>query len=132
MLAYLVGDPGQVVRGFVNSVGSFDQAYHIPYPHWVDTRAVATAAGNPRWDNTLHDPDQIRRAAERPGPQLYLLHPDDLPNLTLLRLLHPEGQEVRHVARLTGRPFLVYFVPAPPGTLTNREATTPDSRTRRQ
>jgi len=106
---------GQVVRGFAESVGSYEQAYHIPWPHWVDTRNIGTAAGRPRWNNALLTPEAIRAAAAGPTPQLYLLHPSDQASLELLRTLRPEGHAELHRSRTPGKDFVVYFVPAPPG-----------------
>jgi hypothetical protein len=72
------------------------------------------AGGATRWENALLSEAAILNAAAQPGPQLYLLHPDDAANLALLRTLRPEGQTYRHVGADGRRPFLVYLVPGPP------------------
>src|SRR5205085_1155653 len=100
---------------FAESVGSYTQAYHVPYPHWVDTRSIGTAAGKVRWNNALMNPDAVRAAAAGPTPQLYLLHPDDQTDLAILRGMHPEGHAELHRSAIPGQDFMVYFVPAPPG-----------------
>ena len=106
---------GPVVRGFSESIGSYEQAYHVPYPHWVDTRNVGVAAGNPHWLNALNTDDKLREAAQGPTPQLYLVHPSDAVHLQMLRELRPEGHVQLHRSEIEGRDFIVYFVPPPPG-----------------
>jgi len=106
---------GQVVRGFAESVGSYNQAYHVPYPHWLDTRNIGTAAGKVRWNNALLNPDAVRAAAAGPTPQLYILHPDDQTDLAILRGMRPEGHAELHRSATPGHDFMVFFVPAPPG-----------------
>lgn len=123
--------PAEVLRGFVTSIGDFDHAWHISFPYWIDTRSIATEAGKPYWNNSISGPDAIRRAAAQPGPQLYLLHPDDQQSLALLRELHPEGETIRYVAKVSGRPFLAYLVPAPPGTVADHSVSVPPPGTAR-
>jgi hypothetical protein len=105
------GEIGAVVRGFAQSVGDYKQAYHVPWPHWVDTRNIGFAAGSPRWNNALLTPDAIEGAARGPTPQLYILHPNDLANLERLRALRPEGFSVARPSAVPGHDFVVYFVP---------------------
>jgi 4-amino-4-deoxy-L-arabinose transferase-like glycosyltransferase len=106
---------GEVLRGYAQSVGDYANAYHIAYSHWVDTRNIGTAAGRPRWNNALLNPDMIRTAASAPGPQLYILSPNDQASLAILRQLHPEGHSEIRQSRTPGHNFSVYLVPPPPG-----------------
>ena len=46
---------GLVLHDFIESGGEWTNAFHIPYPHWVDTRNIGINAGNIRWANTLSD-----------------------------------------------------------------------------
>ncbi|MBR6090386.1 MAG: glycosyltransferase family 39 protein, partial [Anaerolineaceae bacterium] len=41
---------GTVIKGFAESIGEYENAYVIPYPHWVDTRLVGINAGDPGKD----------------------------------------------------------------------------------
>jgi len=106
---------GEVLRGYAQSIGNYGNAYHIAYVHWVDTRNIGTAAGQPRWNNALLSPDAILAAASRPGPQLYLVSPNDQASLAILRQLHPEGHYEIRQSRTPGHNFGVYLVPPPPG-----------------
>ena len=36
---------GQVIEGFADSIGSYETAYVIPYPHWVDTGTISSRCG---------------------------------------------------------------------------------------
>jgi hypothetical protein len=105
---------GAVLRGFAQSVGSYAQAYHVPWAHWVDTRSVGAQGGNPRWLNTIHNPADLARAAAGPTPQLYFVHPDDKETYARLRELRPDGFTQLQRAAAPNREFIVYFVPSPP------------------
>jgi 4-amino-4-deoxy-L-arabinose transferase-like glycosyltransferase len=106
---------GAVMRGYAQSIGDYRNAYHIAYPHWVDTRNIGTAAGQPRWNNALLSPDATRAVAAGPGPQLYIINPNDQASLAILRQLHPEGHYELRPSRAPGHDFGVYLVPPPPG-----------------
>jgi hypothetical protein len=105
-----VTEAGEVIGGFIHSVGSFEHAYVVAYPYWMDTRLVATIAGHPGEDVVLW-PEQLAQLAPVEAPQLFLLHPEDEADLDLLRGLFPGGVLSRFVSQVEGKDFLIYSVP---------------------
>lgn len=112
MSAWNSTEMGQVVRGFADSVGDMDHAYHVAYPYWVDTRNIAINAGDITWRNAILDIEQVRAHVNDPAPKLYLLHVDDQKSLAFLRSLFPEGRVTRYQSATPTKDFLVFFVPA--------------------
>lgn len=108
--AWNTSEIGQVIRSFAGSVGSFDSAYVVPYPHWVDTRLVGINAGVPLRDYALW-PDQLSLTLNEPRAKLFIVHPEDDPTVELLWDLYPQGILNRYDARIDGKDFLVFFVP---------------------
>ena len=41
---------GEFVHDFAHTIGSYPNAYVVPYPYWVDTRLVGMYAGDPERD----------------------------------------------------------------------------------
>jgi hypothetical protein len=101
---------GKVIRDFGGLYGSTDTAYVVPYPYWVDTRLVGMNAGVPTRDFAI-PPDQISLTLNDPRPKLFLVNPDDLENLALLRQLFPQGAVSTYVSKI-GKNFEIYLVPA--------------------
>ncbi len=108
-------DAGRVVRGFAESIGTFDTAHVIPYPHWMDTRLVGIVAGKPTRDYALWREDLDAVAGET-RPQLFLLKPEDEASLARLRELFAEGRLFRYDSPIEGKDFLMYFVPGEQGS----------------
>ena len=106
-----VSEAGGVVRGFVDSVGRFENAYIVAYPHWMDSRLVADIAGWPGADMAIWA-DLLAQLPVTDDAHLFLLHPDDEANLNTLRGLFPSGVLSRYTSRVEGRDFFIYFVPA--------------------
>jgi hypothetical protein len=105
---------GAFVRGFAQSVGSYDDVYVVAYPHWMDSRLVAAIAGRPGDDFGIW-PDQLPEIEDPGPPQLYLLHPDAQPEIDYLLQRFPNGTLQRVRSELEGRDFLAFFVPAGAG-----------------
>jgi hypothetical protein len=101
---------GKVIRDFGGLYGSTDTAYVVPHPYWVDTRLVGMNAGVPTRDFAI-PPDQISLTLNDPRPKLFLVNPDDLENLALLRQLFPQGAVSTYVSKI-GKNFEIYLVPA--------------------
>jgi 4-amino-4-deoxy-L-arabinose transferase-like glycosyltransferase len=51
--AWNTSEVGTVIRDFAGSQGSYDTAYVVPYPYWMDTRLVGINAGDPLKDFAL-------------------------------------------------------------------------------
>ncbi|MBI4772355.1 MAG: glycosyltransferase family 39 protein, partial [Chloroflexi bacterium] len=117
---------GQVIYDFSRTIGSYETAYMIAFPYWVDTRAVGMYAGKFGWDNTYPPGgyDQLSVPVTDPRNKLFILHPDDRRALGILRQLYPTGTLSQyHSARPNpSHQFLLYFVP---GTQNLDESTLP-------
>jgi hypothetical protein len=103
--AWNASELGGVVRGAVAIGVPLERARVVPHPHWVDTRLVGAEAGHPKSDLAI-DPQAVRNAAGRAGPQLYLLHPDDHRTLRTLKERLPSAAVIRFESRTGNRPFL--------------------------
>ena len=104
-------DIGRVIRGFVDTIGTEDTAYIVPYPYWVDTRLVGINAGFPTKDYALSsqafsDTVLINR------PRLFILNPQDQADLVLLQNLYPKGILYTYKDELPGKDFYMLMVPA--------------------
>ncbi|MFQ5593799.1 MAG: ArnT family glycosyltransferase [Anaerolineae bacterium] len=111
MSAWNSTEMGEVVRGFADSIGDMTHAYHVAYPHWVDTRNIGINAGDITWNNAILDIEQVRGHANEPAPKLYLLHVDDQKSLSVLQSLFPGGRVTRYQSATPTKDFLVFFVP---------------------
>jgi len=104
---------GQVINNFAGSVGSYDTAYVIPFPHWVDTRLVGINAGLPEKDFALWV-DQIPETRNQLGSKLFILKPEDTNALTTLQSAYQNGYFWNYDSKISGKDFLIYFIPAIP------------------
>lgn len=104
---------GAVVRGFSDSVGSYDHAYVLPYAHWVDTRLVAINAGYPEYDIALW-PEDIPVTLEQNGSKLFLLKANDREGLANLQSVYADGYFWLYPSKIKGKEFMLYFVPSIP------------------
>jgi hypothetical protein len=109
--AWNTSEAGSVIRGFANSVGSYDHAYVVAFPYWMDTRLVGMNAGKPTKDYAIQ-PDQFSLLEEQSGNKLLLLHPDDIDSLSSLQAMFPEGQVLEWTNPLPGKNFLIFFIPS--------------------
>ena len=108
--AWNTSDAGAVIRGFATSIGSFDTAHVVAYPHWMDTRLVAMNAGVPTRDYAI-SPEQFHTLQEESRPQLLLLHLEDADSLAALQQLFPQGYANRWTSRLPSKDFVIFFIP---------------------
>lgn len=111
--AWNTSDMGRVIKGYASSVGSYESAYVVPFPYWVDTRLVAINAGNPLKDYALW-PEQFAAVAQEPGSKLILLKPEDADDLAKLKQLFPSGSISTFNSALEGKNFTIFLVPAAP------------------
>lgn len=103
---------GAVLTAFEDSGGSLQNAYHVAYPHWVDTRNIAINAGHITWRNVVTDLSQIGFEAQRPGRKIYLVFPQHQAALKVLSEVYPHGQATLYVSERPGKSFYVFEVPA--------------------
>ena len=103
---------GAVLKEFEEEGGDIANAYHVPFPHWVDTRNIGINAGHVRWNNALLDPEAIYDQVDLPRPRLYLLYPEDIENLRTLQEVFPDGSAERYNSSRVGKDFIIFYVPA--------------------
>ncbi len=108
--AWNTSDVGGVIRSFAESIGTFDTAHVVPYPHWMDTRLVGMIAGKPTVDYALW-PDNFESLLSEERAQMLILHPNDVESLDSLNKLFPTGEVSRRTSELEGKDFMIYFVP---------------------
>ena len=98
------------IQDYAASVGSYESAHVVAYPHWVDTRLVAMNAGVPTVDYAISR-EQLERLPETPGPHLLLLHPEDQESLALLYSIYPELSVRRWPNEIPGKDFVIAYTP---------------------
>jgi hypothetical protein len=108
--AWNTSDIGRVIDNYANSVGDYESAYVIPYPHWVDTRLVGINAGQPRKDFAL-PPDMIEQVTEIPGQKLFIFRYDDKETFDVLTTTYPIGILSYFESELPGKDFYIFLVP---------------------
>jgi hypothetical protein len=109
--AWNTSDIGRVIRGFVDTIGTEDTAFVVPYPYWVDTRLVGINAGFPTKDYAL-TPDAFASTLSIQKPKLFILNPQDQANLSLLRSIYPKGVLYTYKDEIVGKDFLMLMVPS--------------------
>jgi len=106
---------GAVVRDFAESIGTYDTAHVVAYPHWWDTRLVGMQAGQVTRDYAIW-PDDFSSLSEERRAQLFLLNPQDVDGLSRLEAQFPGGTLNHRTSPEEGHDFLIYFVPAALGS----------------
>ena len=121
--AWNTSDAGRIIRGFAESIGSYETAHVVGYPYWMDTRLVAMNAGRATTDYAIW-PESFEELRGETRAQLLLLNPDDTESLDSLRTLFPDGSVNRWVSDLPGKDIVTFFIPPAPGSerLPNPEA----------
>jgi 4-amino-4-deoxy-L-arabinose transferase-like glycosyltransferase len=105
---------GAVIADFAESVGSYESAWVIPYPHWVDTRLVGMNAGQPVRDYALAR-ENIVQTTGIPLHKLFIFYPDDFESQRILEQFYPQGT-LKVYQSDVGKNFWLYFVPASEST----------------
>jgi hypothetical protein len=108
--AWNTSELGAVIRQFADSTGSEDSAWVIPYPHWVDTRLVGIRAGFPEKDYALWR-DNIIDKEDDPRPKLFLVKPEDIETIDILKSLFPTGVLHLYDSDVEGRDFYMFSIP---------------------
>jgi 4-amino-4-deoxy-L-arabinose transferase-like glycosyltransferase len=110
--AWNASEIGAVVREYVDNGGTFEEVYHVPYPHWVDTRNIGITAGNIEWRNAVLDLSELESHAAEPGRRLYVVHPSHSVALQLLHSLYPHGELTHRTSERPGKDYMLFYVPA--------------------
>jgi hypothetical protein len=104
-------EAGKVVRDFLDSGNTMEQVFVLEYPHWVDSRLVAIAAGHPEIDPFIKREYLIDTLGTQP-PLLFLFNREDTASLEILTLLYPQGILNRYTSDTPRRDFWIYSVAA--------------------
>ncbi len=104
---------GALVSAFAHSVGSYPDAYVVPYPYWVDTRLVGMYAGDPTRDYALPR-DSLETLTPAGEPLLVIFNKDDHDTLNVLAARFPSGRLQRFTSQVAGHDFFLYFIPGSP------------------
>ena len=108
--AWNTSELGAVVEQFNDTVGSYDQAWVVAYPHWVDTRLVGINSGQPQRDYAIW-PDEIENTLAIPSPKLFIYKLNDDAAHAVLEELYPEGIVSLYSSDVPAHNFFIYFVP---------------------
>lgn len=109
--AWNTAQAGEIVKGFAESIGTYDTAHMVPYPFWMDGRLVGINAGQPARDYST-PASQLPALQAESRAQLFLVHVQDEPDQALLEALFPDGRwTVAHSDR-PGKDIAVFTVPA--------------------
>ncbi len=107
--AWNTSEIGQVIYHFSETIGDEDQAWVVPYPHWVDTRLVGIQAVREVKDFALWR-DDISLTTDVAVPKLFIYKPDDLETYEVLQALYPDGVNKIYHSAVDGRDFMLYYV----------------------
>ena len=98
---------GGIIEGFADSIGSYADAYVIPYPHWVDTRLVGINAGDPGKDYSF-DKSFVPSLPDDGKPRLFIYRESDTEAADAVRARYPYGVEQLHKGPYSGKNFYSY------------------------
>jgi 4-amino-4-deoxy-L-arabinose transferase-like glycosyltransferase len=101
---------GRVVEGFTASIGRPEDAYALPYPHWIDTRLPALTAGIPNRDMAI-TLELIPFLEQSSYPRLFLLNVSDRDGLAALERRFPDGNLSLVDSELAGKDFYIFLAP---------------------
>jgi hypothetical protein len=101
---------GTAMRGFVETIGSYETARVVRKAHWVDTRLVRIHAGDPGTDYGIwpRELDSIPPQPDR--PQLFIVKPDDEEGIQRLQEVYPDGILRLGKSEVKDRDFILYYV----------------------
>lgn len=105
--AWNTSEIGQSIADFVAEGNPYDNAFVIPYPHWVDTRLVGINAGFP-WKDYAVDAEDLKSTLGIEGNKLFILKPEDSGSLLLLETLYPKGHEEIYYSKTANKNFIMY------------------------
>ncbi len=100
----------KVIIDFIASGGDPNNAYVVPYPHWVDTRLVGINAVFISKDYALW-PDKFKMTLETGEKKIFILKPEDKEKLNFLLDLYPQASINMHDSARPSKDFIILFVP---------------------
>jgi hypothetical protein len=111
--AWNTSEAGRIVRSFAESIGDYDTAHVVAFPHWMDTRLVGIQAGKPGKDYAIW-PDSFSTLTSETRVQLFILNPQNSEALARLQETFPNGVVQINASNLEGKDLVLYFVPPVP------------------
>jgi hypothetical protein len=110
-------DIGKVIKEFEQTYGTTENAWVVPFQHWVDTRLPAVWAGIPDRDLAMWR-ENLPGTVELTGPKLFVVKADvedpngnDQESLDVLEELYPDGQLRMFDSDVPGHDFWIFVVP---------------------
>jgi hypothetical protein len=97
---------GSEIKNFVEEGNSHQNAFVVPYPHWVDTRLVGIHAGFPGTDFALWK-EELAKSKSFDGELLFIVKPEDQIALDTIKSLYPESQEEIFYSKTQGKDFIM-------------------------
>lgn len=98
---------GSLIKGFADSIGSYEETYVIPNAHWVDTRLTGITAGDPRRDYAL-DKSLIATLPDTEKARMFIYRDSDSETRQILQQTFPGGYEELHFGPYSGKNFYTY------------------------
>jgi len=99
-----------VLTQFDETIGSSETAWVMGFPHWVDTKLVAIAAGRIGDDFAMF-PERLPETTISDQAKMFLLNKLDATGLESLQSLYPEGTFWEYTSVTPEKSFLIFFVP---------------------
>lgn len=107
--AWNSSEMGAVISGFIARGNDPENAFVVPYPHWVDTRLVGINAGVPRKDYAIW-PEELSSTKELTGQKLFILKPEDQFSMDALELIYPDARKEIFYSKVPGKNFVIYTI----------------------
>ena len=111
MSSWNSAEMAEVVASFGNIYGSVDNAWIVPYPHWVDTRLEAFWMGIPERGDMAMWRDQLPDSLAVAGTKLFIVKPEDVETITALQDLYPQGLLSQYTSEIPNHDFKIFLVP---------------------
>jgi 4-amino-4-deoxy-L-arabinose transferase-like glycosyltransferase len=109
--AWNSSDMGAVIGKFIEAGGPAENAWIVPYPHWVDTRLAPFIVGLPGRDFAIPR-DRLAETLNSPGEKLFLFILKDEDTKQALWQLYPHGSLGIFESSVEGKSFYIFRVPA--------------------
>ena len=103
-----------VLTQFDETIGSLENTWVMGFPHWVDTKLVAIAAGRIGDDFAMF-PERLPETTISDQAKMFLLNKLDEIGLDALQTLYPEGTSWEYTSVTPDKSFLIFFVPPATG-----------------
>jgi len=103
-----------VITQFGETVGSYETTWIMGFPHWVDTKLVAIAAGRIGDDFAMF-PERLPETIMLAQAKMFLLNNLDQTGLDALLNLYPDGTSWEYTSVTPEKSFLIFFVPPSAG-----------------